>query len=51
MLLAATSVALSLRRSRRRPKPGLCRACGYDLRATPVQCPECGTLTRQLRSQ
>jgi hypothetical protein len=46
-LLFAILPALHLRaaiRSRRLHRIGHCPRCGYDLRATPQRCPECGAV-------
>ena len=45
LVLAAIPTALLWYRDRRTAKPGCCRQCGYDLRASKRCCPECGTAT------
>ena len=43
VLLFGTFPAIYLIRRKKR-MPGTCKTCGYDLRATPERCPECGAV-------
>ncbi len=44
------SIPMIRQRLRRRLPPGCCPKCGYDLRATPDRCPECGTVPKKLEN-
>ena len=42
LLVLPTMRFARFRRQRNRLRKGLCLRCGYDLRASPERCPECG---------
>jgi hypothetical protein len=48
-LAAGMGLSLTVRHGRHR-RSGFCDCCGYDLRATPERCPECGAIPKTLVS-
>ena len=50
LIFFIVSVVRGLRAQNRRGA-GLCEQCGYDLRATPGRCPECGAVSSRNRAR
>ena len=47
LLVSPALWVVRVRRNRRRWRSGLCRKCGYDLRASGDVCPECGARVKK----